>query len=273
MLLPDDAGRIQTALVAWTEGDDCDAVFTSGGTGLGPRNVTPEATQAVVEKLVPGLAELMRAEGVKKTRMAALARGIVGVRKGRLVVNLPGSPRGARESLESIIDFCLTPSTCCAATPAPAVGRSRNQKQILRCAQNDSQHDSMIVILSELLLQPANDIHPRLRKIWSFVVEENPACRSRTSSLPGIYSSEGFQHKNTFTRIAPGDLEAGRPLLLATEFGFGRRPGCAAAALAIRPTAWISCFEGRLGHGVGSAEAGPKQDHSGQNRLNYLGTN
>ena len=104
-VLPDDEGRIQTALVAWTEGNDCDAVFTSGGTGLGPRDVTPEATQAVVEKQVPGLAELMRAEGVKKTRRAALARGIVGVRNGKLIVNLPGSPRGACESLESIIEL------------------------------------------------------------------------------------------------------------------------------------------------------------------------
>jgi len=104
-VLPDDEGRIQTALVAWTDGDDCDAVFTSGGTGLGPRDVTPEATQAVVEKQVPGLAELMRAEGVKKTRRAALARGIVGVRNGKLIVNLPGSPRGACESLESIIEL------------------------------------------------------------------------------------------------------------------------------------------------------------------------
>jgi molybdenum cofactor synthesis domain-containing protein len=104
-VLPDDEGRIQTALVAWTEGNDCDAVFTSGGTGLGPRDVTPEATQAVVERQVPGLAELMRAEGVKKTRMAALARGIVGVRNGKLIVNLPGSPRGACESLESIIEL------------------------------------------------------------------------------------------------------------------------------------------------------------------------
>jgi len=104
-VLPDDEGRIQTALVAWTDGDDCDAVFTSGGTGLGPRDVTPEATQAVVEKQVPGLAELMRAEGIKKTRMAALSRGIVGVRKGKLIVNLPGSPRGACESLESIIEL------------------------------------------------------------------------------------------------------------------------------------------------------------------------
>jgi len=104
-VLPDDVGRIQATLAAWTEADDCDAVFTSGGTGLGPRDVTPEATRAVVEKQIPGLAELMRVEGVKKTRMAALSRGIVGARKDKLIVNLPGSPRGACESLESIIEL------------------------------------------------------------------------------------------------------------------------------------------------------------------------
>jgi len=104
-VLPDEADRIRGTLVAWTEGDDCDAVFTSGGTGLGPRDVTPEATRAVLDKDIPGLAELMRAEGVKKTALAALSRGVVGARKDKLIVNLPGSPRGACESLESIIEL------------------------------------------------------------------------------------------------------------------------------------------------------------------------
>jgi molybdopterin adenylyltransferase len=104
-VLPDDLDQIRRSLETLTDRDDCDAVFTSGGTGLGPRDVTPEATLAVIEKEVPGLAELMRAEGVKKTPKAALSRGVVGVRKGKLVVNLPGSPRGARESLESIVDL------------------------------------------------------------------------------------------------------------------------------------------------------------------------
>ncbi len=104
-VLPDDADRIRGTLLAWTDANDCDAVFTSGGTGLGPRDVTPEATRAVVEKEVPGLAELMRAEGVKKTPLAALSRGMVGARKDKLIVNLPGSPRGACESLESIIEL------------------------------------------------------------------------------------------------------------------------------------------------------------------------
>jgi len=102
---PDDLQVIQKRLEALTDADNCDAVITSGGTGVGPRDVTPEATRAVIEKEIPGLAEMMRAEGIKKTRRAALSRGLVGVRKGKLIVNLPGSPRGARESLESIVDL------------------------------------------------------------------------------------------------------------------------------------------------------------------------
>ena len=104
-ILPDDFDTIRQRLESLTEADECDAVVTAGGTGVGPRDVTPEATRAVVEKEIPGLAELMRAEGVQKTRRAALSRGVVGVRKGRLIVNLPGSPRGARESIESIVDL------------------------------------------------------------------------------------------------------------------------------------------------------------------------
>ena len=104
-ILPDNLDLIRKQLEALTDADDCDIVVTAGGTGVGPRDVTPEATRAVIEKEIPGLPELMRAEGVKKTRRAALSRGIVGVRKGKLIVNLPGSPRGARESIEIILDL------------------------------------------------------------------------------------------------------------------------------------------------------------------------
>lgn len=102
-LLPDDQERIQVQLRNWAEAGDCDAVFTVGGTGLSPRDVTPEATRAVIDKEVPGLAEAMRASGTKSTPMASLSRAVVGVAKQTLILNLPGSPRGARESLESIL--------------------------------------------------------------------------------------------------------------------------------------------------------------------------
>jgi molybdopterin adenylyltransferase len=103
--LPDDADGIRRCLEAWSDGEDCDAVFTTGGTGLGPRDVTPEATRGIIEREVPGLAELMRAEGVKKNRRAALSRGLAGVRRGKLIVNLPGSVKGAGESLAAIVDL------------------------------------------------------------------------------------------------------------------------------------------------------------------------
>jgi molybdopterin adenylyltransferase len=104
-ILPDDAGAIRERLLTWTASEDCDVILTTGGTGLGPRDVTPEATRAVIDKEVPGLAELMRAEGLRQTRRAMLSRGLAGVRNGKLIVNLPGSVRGARESLQSILDL------------------------------------------------------------------------------------------------------------------------------------------------------------------------
>jgi len=104
-VLPDETDRIRHRLEAWTEGEDCDAVFTTGGTGISPRDVTPEATRAALEREIPGLAELVRREGAKKTRFAVLSRGLTGLRKGRLIINLPGSPGGARESLEAILDL------------------------------------------------------------------------------------------------------------------------------------------------------------------------
>lgn len=100
LVVPDERPEIEAAIVAGAA--TAALVVTTGGTGLTPRDVTPQATAAVIDYEVPGLAELIRAEGRRSTPMAALSRGIVGVRGRTLIVNLPGSPRGAAESLDAI---------------------------------------------------------------------------------------------------------------------------------------------------------------------------
>jgi molybdenum cofactor synthesis domain-containing protein len=101
-VLPDEAAAIRHTLEELAGDAGLSAVFTSGGTGVAPRDVTPEATRQVIDREIPGLAELMRLEGLKHTPRAALSRAVVGIRKNLLIVNLPGSPQGAVESLEAI---------------------------------------------------------------------------------------------------------------------------------------------------------------------------
>lgn len=101
VLVPDELNDIALLLADLSE--RVDLVLTSGGTGLGPRDVTPEATRAVIEREAPGFAELMRAETAKVTPKAYLSRAVVGQRGSCLIVNLPGSPKGARECLEVLL--------------------------------------------------------------------------------------------------------------------------------------------------------------------------
>jgi molybdopterin adenylyltransferase len=102
-VLPDERTAIETALRELADARGFALVVTTGGTGFGPRDVTPEATLAVVEREAPGLAELMRRDGLQQTPMAALSRAVAGSRGATLIVNLPGSPKGVRESLESVL--------------------------------------------------------------------------------------------------------------------------------------------------------------------------
>ncbi|MBN2130658.1 MAG: MogA/MoaB family molybdenum cofactor biosynthesis protein [Sedimentisphaerales bacterium] len=104
-LVPDEQDVIARELVSFCDGGACDVVFTTGGTGLGPRDVTPEATSSVCERLVPGLVELMRAESLKKTRNAVLSRAVAGLRGNTLIINLPGSPKAVRECVEILLDI------------------------------------------------------------------------------------------------------------------------------------------------------------------------
>jgi molybdenum cofactor synthesis domain-containing protein len=104
-ILPDEQPQIAAALRELADSQAVKAIFTTGGTGLSPRDVTPEATREVIHREIPGLAELMRLKGREHTPFAALSRAIAGNRNAVLIINLPGSPKGAVESLDAILDL------------------------------------------------------------------------------------------------------------------------------------------------------------------------
>ena len=103
-IVADNFEEIADELRYFSDKAGVNVVITTGGTGLGPRDVTPEATKSVCERMVPGLSETIRAMGWKKTKNAVLSRGVAGIRGKTLIVNLPGSAKGAKESLEVILD-------------------------------------------------------------------------------------------------------------------------------------------------------------------------
>jgi molybdenum cofactor synthesis domain-containing protein len=102
-LLPDDESAIRQILIDWADSGGMDVILTTGGTGFSPRDVTPEATRAVIDREAPGLAEAMRTASLKITPHAMLSRVVTGIRKRTLIVNLPGSPKGAVENLQVLV--------------------------------------------------------------------------------------------------------------------------------------------------------------------------
>jgi molybdopterin adenylyltransferase len=104
-IVPDDCRAISEALMDFSDQKGVEIVLTTGGTGLGPRDVTPEATTSVCERMAPGLSEILRSQGYKRAPNAVLSRGVAGLRKSTLIINLPGSPKAVRESLEIILDL------------------------------------------------------------------------------------------------------------------------------------------------------------------------
>jgi molybdenum cofactor synthesis domain-containing protein len=102
-IVPDDVTDIQRVLAEWADSGDVDIILTTGGTGFSPRDITPEATQGIIERSVPGIGEAMRLTSLRITPHAMLSRGIAGIRRQTLIVNLPGSPKAALENLDVIL--------------------------------------------------------------------------------------------------------------------------------------------------------------------------
>ena len=102
-IVPDVKDLIANKLKEWTDNKGIDLIITTGGTGISPRDVTPEATREVIEKEIPGMSEVMRMESLKKTPHAMISRAVVGIRHHSLIVNLPGSPKAVKENLQAIL--------------------------------------------------------------------------------------------------------------------------------------------------------------------------
>ncbi len=103
MILPDDRSMLVQKMIEWAEGGEIDILLVTGGTGFSPRDVTPEATRDVIQRETPGLAEAMRAASLRLTPFAMLSRSVAGIRGRTLIIDLPGSPKGAVENLEVIL--------------------------------------------------------------------------------------------------------------------------------------------------------------------------
>jgi len=103
VIVPDDIEALSSVMSKWSDDNFVDLILTTGGTGFAKRDVTPEATKQVIEKQVPGFSELMRAESLKITKKAVLSRGISGIRKFTLIINMPGSPKAVKESLGFVL--------------------------------------------------------------------------------------------------------------------------------------------------------------------------
>ena len=101
-VIPDEGQLISEKLIEWSDSGSFDLILTTGGTGVSPRDVTPEATERVVDRLLPGFGEVMRMESLKKTANAIVSRAVAGIRKQALIINLPGSPKGATECISFV---------------------------------------------------------------------------------------------------------------------------------------------------------------------------
>ena len=126
-IIPDEMVIIQEELIKAVDKLHLDLILTTGGTGLAKRDVTPEATLAIIEKEVPGISEIIRSESFKKTNRAILSRGIAGIRKESLIINLPGSPKGVREYLEIVLEALLH---CIEILKSQATECGRNDEEI-----------------------------------------------------------------------------------------------------------------------------------------------
>jgi molybdenum cofactor synthesis domain-containing protein len=132
-VIPDEMGQISATLRSWADSGEMDVILTTGGTGLSPRDVTPEATAAVVDREIPGIGEAMRAASLQITAHAMLSRGMAGVRSQTIILNLPGSPKGALENLDVVLPVIIHAVRLVQADPRAEAG---HQDQTVKASED-----------------------------------------------------------------------------------------------------------------------------------------
>jgi molybdopterin-guanine dinucleotide biosynthesis protein MobB len=151
-IIPDEAAQIAATLVEWADCGEFDLILTTGGTGVSPRDVTPDATQSVVERVIPGFGEMMRLKSMEKTPHAMISRAIAGIRGKTLIINLPGSPKGAIENLDAVwaavphavVKIQGDQSECATPAPSSATPTMRRGKALSFIAKSNTGKTTLL---------------------------------------------------------------------------------------------------------------------------------
>ena len=204
-IIPDESEQIKAELIRCADEIKASLILTTGGTGFSPRDVTPEATRAIIERETPGIPEAMRAESMKITSRGCLSRSAAGIRGGSLIVNLPGSEKAARENMLSVIDalqhgldmLASSGSADCAAPAVPAKKTAPSADQWLREAKADESarycgmylfHNGVVRETAKARVRAGDeDTDPVTGLDFSWDSEKVAAAIEEAKTLPGIY--------------------------------------------------------------------------------------
>ncbi len=223
-IIPDESEQIKAELIRCADEVKASLILTTGGTGFSPRDVTPEATYAVIERETPGIPEAMRAESMKITNRGCLSRSAAGIRGGSLIVNLPGSEKAARENLLSVIDAVQhgldmlksSGSADCAAPTAPAKKHAPSMDAWLKEAKSDKTapdcgmylfHNGVVRETAKARVRAGDQDAKTVKGLtFSYDAEKVSAAIEETRKLPGIFYVRVWLNE--------GDLDVGDDIML-----------------------------------------------------------
>ena len=219
-VIPDDAETIKGELIKCADEQKLSLVLTLGGTGFSPREITPEATRAVLERETPGIPEAMRAEGLKSTPRACLSRGIAGIRGSTLIVNLPGRENAARESLGAVLD-ALTHAAKMLASHTPAKTPAPSPDVWLREAKREAAaagcgmyllHNGVVRATARAAVREGQeDTAPVRGMCFSYDAEKVESAKRSALAMPGIQSVRVW--------LNSGELAVGDDIMLVLVGG------------------------------------------------------